>query len=302
MTKTFLVTLLVFCALIDLKADLRQTRRQLELINPDAVRTALIELHSSVKVINLGGDVTINFTKIPAGKMTTTAGKMIFFTKPLWVETHEIGNRQFAEFNAAHDSRIETGDFLQFGVAERGFPCNLPLQPVSHVSALEAEEFYIWLSRKTGMRCRLPTADEWQWFARAGSNYANQWKERPQEFNRTANLADKSFNAVQTLGWGLLSRAIPPWRKAALDVDDGHRVCSPAGEFKANQWGLFDTIGNVWEWTTDVTRDGDKIACGGSWATRPQKAGFNSRIAYKDWQKVYDVGFRIVMENVHKNR
>jgi formylglycine-generating enzyme required for sulfatase activity len=146
------------------------------------------------------------------------------------------------------------------------------------------------------MQCRLPTDLEWQWFARAGSGLPDGWNAIAGDFSKTANLADKSFNAVQTLGWGLPSGAIPPWRKAAPDVDDGFRVCSPVGRFQANAWGLHDTIGNVWEWTSDQREDGQRVACGGSWHTRPEKAGFDARIAYPEWQKVYDVGFRVVME------
>jgi len=250
---------------------------------------------AATKVVQLDNEITINFVKVPAGSMIISDGKPVTFARPVWVSTHETSNQQFAQFNAMHDSRIETGDFLQFGVEERGFPCNLPEQPVSHVSAVEARQFCDWLSKKSGMQCRLPTVTEWQWFARAGSSQANQWNDVTAEFNRTANLADKSFNAVQTLGWGLPSGAIPPWRKATLDIDDGFRVCSPTGKFQANAWGLYDTIGNVWEWTSDHTADGRATACGGSWHTRPDSAGFDAQIAYPEWQKVYDVGFRVVI-------
>lgn len=255
-----------------------------------------LALQPETKVIPLGNSTTISFTKVPGGTMTRDDGKSVTFKKSLWVGTHEISNQQYAQFNARHDSRIETGDFLQFGIAERGFPCNLPDQPVSHISAIEAKQFCTWLSEKSGMQCRLPNATEWQWFARAGSNHANQWNDISKEFNKTANLADKSFNAVQTLGWGLPSGAIPPWRKATLDVDDGFRVCSPTGKFKANQWGLYDTIGNVWEWTANTNAEGNTTACGGSWHTRPDNAGFDAQIAYADWQKVFDVGFRVIIE------
>lgn len=256
-----------------------------------------IPIPKDERIVELGGDVTMLFAKIPGGSITLADKVKTTFAGPLWVGAHEVSNAQFAQFNAAHDSRIESGDFLQFSEAERGFPCNLPDQPVSHVSAAEARAFCAWLSKKTGLHCRLPSAIEWQWFARAGSEHPNSWNDNLPEFCKIANLADKSFNTVQTLDWGLPSGAIPPWRKAALDVDDGFRVCAPIGHFKANEWGLYNTIGNVWEWTTDQSEDGSSIACGGSWHTRPCNAGFDAQATYPEWQKVYDIGFRVVISD-----
>jgi len=70
-------------------------------------------------------------------------------------------------------------------------------------------------------------------------------------------------------------------------------------------------IGNVSEWTRSSYRpypyrDDDgrndaslaerKVARGGSWADRPADAGSSVRRAYESWQKVHDVGFRVICE------
>ena len=78
-------------------------------------------------------------------------------------------------------------------------------------------------------------------------------------------------------------------------------------------------MGNVSEWTRSSYRpypyrDDDgrnaeanserRVARGGSWADRPADAGSSVRRAYEPWQKVYDVGFRVIVEDaaVPENR
>jgi formylglycine-generating enzyme required for sulfatase activity len=246
--------------------------------------------------IRLGNNIEMHFVKIPSGTLQLSEDKEIHFSKVLWAGIHEVSNQEFARFDPAHDSRIEAGDFLQFSVAERGFPCNTPTHPVCRVSAQQAAEFCKWLSEKSALKCRLPDENEWQWLARAGSDEEYLWGSNSASFNQYANLADKSFNRVLNLGWGLPVGAIPKWRPARCDIDDGFRVSSPTASFKPNRWGLYDTTGNVWEWSGSSTADGRTYACGGSWHTRPCKATFNATLAYPSWQKVYDVGFRVVIE------
>ena len=251
---------------------------------------------AEVRTVDLGDGALLRFVLVPGGSFSDGAGAAHAFAKPLWVGACEVRNRDFARFDPGHDSRIETGEFLQFSERERGEPCNLPDQPVCRVSRDRAEAFCAWLTARAKAPCRLPTAAEWEWAARAGQSSPAAWGEATNDFTRVANLADRTLRAIHTLGWGLPSGAIPPYRPAAAHRNDGHRVSAPAGSFAPNGWGLYDTAGNVWEWTSDAAPDGRALACGGSWYTRPEKALFDSRVRYPAWQPVYDVGFRIVME------
>ena len=247
------------------------------------------------KNVDLGDGAMLHFVRVPAGSLSTSSVEHHTFSQPFWMGMYEVRNRDYARFDPEHDSRIETGEFLQFSERERGEPCNLPDQPVCRISRERAKAFCVWLSAKTGMRCRLPTAAEWEWAARAGSAAPCGWGDSTNNFAKTANLADQNLRSVMTLGWGLPSGAIPAYRPAATNVNDGFRVSAPVGSFHPNAWGLFDTAGNVWEWTAETAADGRAVACGGSWYCRPEKALFDARVAYPEWQPVYDVGFRIVM-------
>jgi formylglycine-generating enzyme required for sulfatase activity len=88
-------------------------------------------------------------------------------------------------------------------------------------------------------------------------------------------------------------------------------VVNYVGQYKSNAWGLKDMAGNVCEWTLSDYRpypyDNDdgrnnsdpgtmKTARGGSWNDRPKSAGASVRFAHQPYQKVYNVGFRIIVE------
>jgi formylglycine-generating enzyme required for sulfatase activity len=210
----------------------------------------------------------------------------------------EVTNAQFAAFDPAHDSRLEEGDYLQFGVEERGYPVNAPDQPVARVSWEAANAFCRWLSDKTGMAFALPTETQWEWACRAGTATPLWFGDTQADFSPYANLADASLSFVDTYApWTLPSGAIIPWRPAVDSVNDGHRVSAPVGTYQPNPWGLCDMHGNAAEWTADDYDAGRKAVRGGSWYDVPNRAGSASRQAYPPYRAVYDVGFRVVCED-----
>ena len=261
-----------------------------------AARAKQQALGETRRTVDLGGGVSLTFAHVPAGSFVTADGRESDIKKPFWLSVDEISNAQYARFDPAHDSRLERGEFLQFTVQERGYPLNTPTQPVCRVSCESAEAFCRFAGKQSVARLRLPSGDEWEWAARAGAATPLFFGATDSDFSPFANLADATFRHMDRFRANMPGAAVPEWRPADTNRSDGFRVSAPVGSFAANAWGLRDVHGNVWEWTADRLPDGRVCARGGSWWKRPQYATFTSRVSYPPWQRVYDVGFRVLLE------
>jgi formylglycine-generating enzyme required for sulfatase activity len=102
-------------------------------------------------------------------------------------------------------------------------------RPVIYVSWDDATAYAAWLSLQTGQQYRLPTEAEWEYVARAGTETKYWWgNEASHEY---ANYGTDS--CCDGLAEG----------------KDQWVYTSPVGSFSANPFGLYDTAGNLWEWT-----------------------------------------------------
>ncbi len=147
-----------------------------------------------------------------------------------WLGRYEVTNAQYRRFKADHDS----GTYL-------GLTLNDDRQPVVNVSWFEARDFAAWLGEQCGRKVRLPTEAEWEYACRGGTATIRFWKD-DESVCLYANVADLSARKK----W-------PNW--AVSNCDDGHPVTAPVGSFKANPFGLYDMLGNVWEWCADWYAD-----------------------------------------------
>jgi formylglycine-generating enzyme required for sulfatase activity len=108
----------------------------------------------------------------------------------------------------------------------------------------DAKAYAEWLSRKAGHPYRLLSEAEWEYAARAGTIESRPWGDDPTQVCRNANV------------WDLVARKTirPPDGRRTSDsgeCDDGYAYTAPVGRYAANRFGLYDMIGNAWEWVED---------------------------------------------------
>lgn len=120
-----------------------------------------------------------------------------------------------------------------------GYPQDVN-HPVVCVSWNDAQAYIGWLNEQTGQRYRLPTEAEWEYAARADTGTARYWGNDPNQACRYANVHDETSRRVNQFSW------------EHHRCDDGYAQTAPVGSFEPNPWGLYDMLGNVWEWTCSV--------------------------------------------------
>ena len=156
-------------------------------------------------------------------------------------------------------------------------------RPVINVSWNDTQTYIRWLSRKTGHKYRLLSEAEWEYVARAGSTTKYPWGNSVGRNQANCRSCGSSWDGKQT---------------------------SPVGSFSANRFGLYDTIGNVWEWVSDCSIEGyagapsngsswtsgnctSRVVRGGSWTTFPGSVRSANRGSSESGLRGSTSGFRL---------
>jgi formylglycine-generating enzyme required for sulfatase activity len=177
--------------------------------------------------------------------------------------------------------------------------------PVDSVTWNDAQEFINRLNgRQDRHHYRLPTEAEWEYAARAGTTGA-------------------TYGPLDSIAWYGNNSG-----RSALDADailrtyqsdytkrlrDNGNQPHPVGQKRANAWGLYDMLGNLWEWvqdkfepyTTNTVRDPTGAASGntylrrgGSWGVLFKAARVSLRYVSDPTSRDLATGFRIVREAI----
>ncbi|MEN8214819.1 MAG: formylglycine-generating enzyme family protein [Pseudomonadota bacterium] len=154
--------------------------------------------------------------------------------------------------------------------------------PVVEVSWNQAKAYVEWLSEQTGKKYRLPTEAEWEYAARAGTT-TQYWR-----------------------GNAIGSNKANCWKSYC---GDKFEETAPVGTYAPNSFGLYDIIGNVWEWTcseyenkysgkeqhcSDTKNDNLIVLRGGSWNSVAWRLRSTERHKGQPAERDKAIGFRIV--------
>jgi len=273
---------------------------------------------AATRSVDLGGGLALQMAYVPAGSfvMGDSRGEQdeqplapVKIEKPFWMSRCEITNGQYARFDPAHQSRYEHRGSWIFSEDYLGWPLDKPDQPVVRVSWNDADRFCRWLSQRTGMSFSLPTEAQWEYACRAGTDTPLSYGGLDTDFSLFANLADASIRQLAYRSWSPRTADVVPRDDR---FDDHALVSAPVGTYRPNAWGLCDVHGNVAEWTRTSYRpypyradDGrnaldpkePKVVRGGSWRDRPARCRSAFRLSYPPYQRVFNVGFRLVSES-----
>jgi len=200
-----------------------------------------------------------------------------------WMGKYEITNAQYKQYKRDYRVKQKQGGSLTYD------------QPAVNLNWSDAVAFAAWLSEKTGQSFRLPTEVEWEYAARGGTQTAHPWGDEVESMCVYANVAD-----ISAKDEGL----------KVLECNDHHLKAASVGQYKPNPYGLYDMLGNVWEWTCSAysaTYDGSEVACmdedtmvtrGGSWSSEARFVRSANRYGVARNSRYNVLGFRLIKPEI----
>jgi formylglycine-generating enzyme required for sulfatase activity len=223
---------------------------------------------------------------------------------PLAVARHEITRSEFAHFITETGHEIN-GCTVYDGQWNKHYSGNWQApgfdqderHPVTCVSWNDAKAYLQWLGQKTQRAYRLLSDSEWEYVARARVETSRIWGDDLTSACDSANVADLSSEQHYN-GWEVHK------------CRDEYIHTAPVGSFKSNGFGLYDMLGNVFEWVEDCWNDnylwapmdgsawieGDcrhRVLRGGSWFSMPRYVRLAFRNRFDPDYRSSSFGFRV---------
>ena len=219
-----------------------------------------------------------------AGKHEVTVGQILHWLNSPGVVVEE----SWIDFSSSDcpvkrsGSRYVLNTMSRFGESEQ--------QPMVEISWYGADAYCAWLRQQDPThRYRLPTEAEWEYMARGGTTSAF-W------FGDVCN--GEQANVDGKYPYGTTRKG--PYLQAT----------SAVGSYAANSFGLYDVVGNVWEWCSDGRRSyssaavtdpigpsgSSRVLRGGSWNNSPYNARSADRYLNTPDYRSDHYGFRVVCD------
>ena len=151
--------------------------------------------------------------------------------------------------------------------------------PVENVSWNDCQRFLEKLNampevKASGRTYRLPTADEWEYACRAGATG---------DYGKLADGTEITDDTLGEVAW---------YSENSKSEEDDKGSTHPVGRKMPNALGLYDMLGNVWEWTS--TADGEnRVDCGGSCRSLAEYCKFSYRGKLLPISMSCHLGFRL---------
>jgi formylglycine-generating enzyme required for sulfatase activity len=133
----------------------------------------------------------------------------------------------------------------------------------------DAQAYVDWLSSSTGNTYRIPAEFEWEYAARAGKESDYWWGDGVGTDNANCGWCGSEWSNVSS---------------------------APVSAFDRNDFGLFDTVGNVWEWSASDSAQSGAVVRGGAWNFAPRLARVSTRMELEPSFRSNYIGFRVLRE------
>ncbi len=212
-------------------------------IENDNVLDKKIPLPSPNMPQTILGEDTAPMVLIPAGEFqmgsdyhtignAATRPMHVVYLDAFYIDKYEVTVGQYNQFVRATNYRPLPDWVYRYSRTDA--------HPVIGISWLDARAYAKWAGK------RLPTEAEWEKAARGGLVQKNHaWGDTAVDGTQ-CNFADKQLRII----WDREREPEDNW--ADENLDDGYAYTAPIGSYPPNGYGLYDMVGNVWEWCFDA--------------------------------------------------